>query len=134
MSREVIIDKNFQIKRKKFKHQLGFVREKETADAIFNVRRMQEAHLKKEKKLYMCFVVMEKAFDGVRQRQMESTMRKKGLLEVMTLAVMSLYDGAKMTNRVRFGFSEESEVKVGSSSRTCVVATVVCNNFMQAGV
>ena len=43
-------------------------------DAIFIVRRMQEEYQKKDKKLYMCFVDMEKAFhrmpsDGVGQEK-----------------------------------------------------------------
>ena len=64
----------------------------------------------KNKKLYMCFVDMEKAFDRVPKKVMEWTMRKKGLLEVIVRAVMSLYDGAK---RVGCAYSEEFEVKVG---------------------
>ena len=43
--------------------QFGFMPGKGTVDAIFIVRRMQEKYQKKNKKLYMCFVVMEKAFD-----------------------------------------------------------------------
>ena len=40
-------------------------------------------------------------------------MRKKGLLEVMVWAVMSLYDGAKTKVMVRFAYSEEFKVKFG---------------------
>ena len=40
-------------------------------------------------------------------------MRKKGLSEVIVLAVMSLYDGAKTRVRVGSAYSEEFEVKVG---------------------
>ena len=45
--------------------QFRFVPGKGTVDAIFIVRRMQEEYQKKDKKLYMCFVNMEKAFDRV---------------------------------------------------------------------
>ena len=62
-------------------------------DAIFIVRRVQEEY-QKDKKLYICFVDMEKAFDRVPRKVMEWAMRKKGLSEVMVRAVMSLYDGA----------------------------------------
>ena len=34
-------------------------------DTIFIVRRLQVEYQKKEKKLYMCFVDMQKAFDRV---------------------------------------------------------------------
>ena len=36
-----------------------------TIDAFFIVRRMQEKYREKNKKLYMCFVDLEKAFDRV---------------------------------------------------------------------
>ena len=86
---------------------------KGTVDAIFIVRRMREVYQKKDKKLYMCFVVMEKSFDRVPRKVMEWAMRKKGPSEVMVRAVMSLYDGAKTRVRVGSAYSEEFEVKVG---------------------
>ena len=36
-------------------------------DATFIVRRMQEEYQKKDKKLYMCFVGMKKAFDSAKK-------------------------------------------------------------------
>ena len=61
----------------------------------------------------MCFVDMEKAFDRVPRKVMKWAMRKKGLLEVIVWAVMSLYDGAKTRVRVGSAYLEEFEVKVG---------------------
>ena len=86
---------------------------KETVDAIFAVRRVQEKYQKKDKKLYMCFVEMEKAFDRVPRKVMELAMRKKGLSKVIVRAVMSLYDGAKTRVRVGSAYVEEFEVKAG---------------------
>ena len=91
----------------------GLMPRKGTVNAIFIVRRMQEKYQKKDKKLYMCFVGMEKAFDRVPRKVMEQAMRKKGLSEVMVRAVMSLYDGLKTRVRVGSAYSEELEVKVG---------------------
>ena len=93
--------------------QFGFMPGKRTVDAIFIVRRMQEEYQKKDKKLYMCFVDMEKAFDRVPRKVMKWAMRKKGLSEVIVRAVMRLYDGAKTRVRVGSAYSEEFEVKVG---------------------
>ena len=93
--------------------QFGFMPGKGTVDAIFIVRRMQEEYQKKDKKLYMCFVDMEKVFDRVPRKVMEWAMRKKGLSEVIVRAVMSLYDGAKTKVRVGSAYSEEFEVNVG---------------------
>ena len=47
-----------------------FIPGKGTVDAIFIGRRMQEEY-PKDKKLYMCFVDMEKAFNRVPQKVME---------------------------------------------------------------
>ena len=98
--------------------QFGFMPGKETVDAIFIVRRMQEEYQKKDKKLYMCFVDMEKAFDRVPRKVMEWAMRKKGLSEVIFRAVKSLYDGAKTRVRVGSAYSEEFEVKGGEHQGT----------------
>ena len=48
--------------------QLGFMTGRETTDALFVVQRMQEQYRDKKKKLYMCFVDIEKAFDRVPKR------------------------------------------------------------------
>ena len=95
------------------KMQFGFMPGKGTTDALFIVRRMQEEYLDKSKRLYMCFVDMEKAFDRVPRRVMEWAMRKKGLPEILVRAVMSLYESAKTRVRVEWGLSEEFPVSVG---------------------
>ena len=59
--------------------QFGFTVGKGTVDTIFIVRRMQEEYEKKDKKLYMCFVDMEIAFDRVPWQVMEWAMKKKVL-------------------------------------------------------
>ena len=56
----------------------GFMPGKATVDVIFIVRRMQEEY-QKDKKLHVCFVDMEKAFDKVPSKVMVKAMRKKGL-------------------------------------------------------
>ena len=43
----------------------------------------------REKKVCMCFVDLEKAFDRVSRKVMEWALRKKGLAEVLVQAVMS---------------------------------------------
>ena len=92
--------------------QFGFMPGKGTVDAIFIVRRVQEEYQKKNNKLYMCFVDIEKAFDRVPRKVMEWAMRKKGLSKVIVQTVMSLYDGAKIRVRIESAYSEEFKVKV----------------------
>ena len=93
--------------------QFGFMPGKGTIDAVFILRQLQEEYLDKPKKLYMCFVDLERAFDRVPRKVLEWAMRKRGIPEAMVRAVMSLFEGAKTRVRVGLKLSEEFEVKVG---------------------
>ena len=61
--------------------------ERGTIDAVFILRKMQEEYLAKGKKLCMCFVDLEKAFDRVPRK-------------VLVRSVMILYEAAKTWVRV----------------------------------
>ena len=74
---------------------------------------MQKKYGEKDKKLYMCFVDLEKAFDRVPRRVMQWALRKKGPLEILVKTVMSLYEGSKTKVKVGSEFSEEFYVAVG---------------------
>ena len=95
------------------KTQFGFMPERGTIDAVFMLRKMQEEYHAKGKKLCMCFVDLEKAFDRVPKKVLEWALRKKGIPEGLVRSVMSLYEGAKTRLRVDSELSEEIEVKVG---------------------
>ena len=73
---------------------------------------MQEEHHVKGKKLYMCFVDLQKAIDRVPRKVLEWAMRKKGIPEVLVRSVMSLYERAKTRVRVDSEMSDELEIKV----------------------
>jgi len=98
--------------------QFGFMPGKKSIDVLFIVRGMQEEYRANEKRMYMCFVDLEKAFDRVPRRVMEWAMRKKGLPKIMVKAVMSLYEGAKTKIRVGSGLPEEFIVTVGVHQRS----------------
>ena len=57
--------------------QFGFMPRRGTTDALLVVRRMQEKYRDKKKKLYMCFMDIDKAFDKVPRKVMEWAMRRK---------------------------------------------------------
>ena len=57
--------------------QFGFMPEKGTIDAVFTLSRMQKWYHANVKKLYMCFVDSEKAFDRVQRKVLEWAIRKK---------------------------------------------------------
>ena len=56
--------------------RFGFMPGRGTTNALFVVTRMHEKHRFKEIKLFMCFVNIEKAFDGVPREIIEWAMRK----------------------------------------------------------
>ena len=51
--------------------QFGFIPGRGTINALLIVRRMQKEYREKDKKSYMCFVNLEKAFDRVPRRVMQ---------------------------------------------------------------
>ena len=58
--------------------QFGFVPGRGTTDAIFVVRQLRE-YLAANKGLYMAFVDLEKAFDGVPRKVIRWVLRKLGV-------------------------------------------------------
>ena len=58
--------------------QFGFVPGRGTTDAIFAVRHLRE-YLAANKRLYMAFVDLEKAFDGVSRKVIRWALRKLGV-------------------------------------------------------
>ena len=93
--------------------QFGFMPGKGTTYALCILRRMQEEFRGREKKLYKCFVDLEKAFDRVPRKVMEWAIRKKRLAEVLVQAVMSLYECSRTKVRVGSRTSEKFGVRVG---------------------
>ena len=104
---------------------------KGTTDALFILRRMQEEFRGREKKLYMCFVDLEKAFDRVSRKVMEWALRKKSLLEVLVKAVMSLYEGSRTKVRVGSGLSEEFGIRVGVHQGSVISPLIFAKWLMQ---
>ena len=61
--------------------QFSFVLGRGTIDAIFVVRQLQEKYLAANKRLYMAFVDLEKAFDRVPPKVIWWALRKLGVDE-----------------------------------------------------
>ena len=93
--------------------QFGFVPGRGTTDAIFVVRQLQEKYLGVNKRLYMAFVDLEKAFDRVPRKVIWWSMRKLGVEEWIVRLVQGMYENARSRVRVGEGLSEEFVVKVG---------------------
>ena len=115
--------------------QCGFMPGKGTVDALFIVRMLQEKYAKKKKKLYMCFVDLEKAFDRVPRKVIEWSLRKKGVEERLVKVIMNMYLEAKTKVRVGSTLSSAFDVGVGvhqgsilSPFLFVIVMDVVCGS------
>ena len=93
--------------------QFGFVPGRGTTDAIFVVRQMQEKYLAVNKRLYMAFVDLEKAFNRVPRKVIWWALRKLGVKKWIVWLVQGMYANALSRVRVGEGFRKEFEVKVG---------------------
>ena len=77
------------------------------------ILRIHEEYNSRGKKLYICFVDLEKGFDRIVRKVLEWAMRKKRIQETCITLVKSLYEGANTRVRVNPELSEEFVVKVG---------------------
>ena len=93
--------------------QFDFIPGRGTTDAIFVVRQLQEKYLAANKRLYMAFIDLEKAFDQVPRKVISWAPRKLGVEWIVRL-VQGMYANARSLVRVGEGYSEEFEVKVGA--------------------
>ena len=93
--------------------QFGFVPGRGTTDAIFVIRQLQEKYLAANKRLYMAFVDLEKAYDRVPRKVIWWALRKLGVDEWIVRLVQGMYSNARSRVRVGEAYSEEFEVKVG---------------------
>ena len=80
--------------------QFGFVPGRGTTDAIFVVRQLQEKYLAGNKRLYMAFVDLEKAFDRVPRKVIWWALRKLGVEEWIVRLVQGMYANARSRVRV----------------------------------
>ena len=111
--------------------QFGFMKGKETTDAIFIVRQMQEKFRAEGKTLYFDFVDLEKAFDRVLREVIRSAMHKLGVEE--WLAIMLVYtDVVTVVSALRSAVNSNCfEVKV-SMHQGSTLSPLLFVNVMEA--
>jgi hypothetical protein len=93
--------------------QFGFIPGRGTTDAIFILRQMQEKYVGADRRLYMAFVDLEKAFDRVPRDVIWWAMRKLRVEEWLIRLVKCMYTNARSRVRVNDTYSDEFSVKVG---------------------
>ena len=77
-----------------------------TTDAIFIVSQLQEKYLAANKRLYMAFIDLEKAFDQVPRKVIWWALRKLGVDEWIVRLVQGMFSNARSRVRVGEGYSE----------------------------
>ena len=87
--------------------QFGFMPGKGTTHALFRpiLRKMQEEFCGRKKKLYMCFVNLEKAFDSVTESHYASNHGLLRALVFSSLIVQNLFDAFLRYTLFRHGTS-----------------------------
>ena len=93
--------------------QFGFIPGRGNTDTIFVVRQLQEKYLAANKRLYMAFVDLEKAFDWVPRKVIWWVLRKLGVEELIVRLVQGMHANVRSHVRVKEEYGEEFEVKVG---------------------
>ena len=87
--------------------QFGFVPGRDTTDAIFVVRQLQEKYLAANKRLSLASVDLEKAFDRVPRKVIWWALRKLGVEEWIVRLVQGMYANAWSRVHVGEEYSEE---------------------------
>ena len=93
--------------------QYGFVADKGTTEVIFILKQLQEKYMENDKELYLVFVDLEKAFDRVPRVLIESSLRRKGVVECYVKAVRKMYKEVLSQVKVKGLDSKEFAVRVG---------------------
>ena len=93
--------------------QFGFAPGRVPTDTIFVVRQLQEKYLAANKRRYMAFLDLEKAFDRVPRKIILWALRKVGVEKWIVRLVQGMYANARSHVRVGERYSQEFEVKVG---------------------
>ena len=93
--------------------QFRFRAGRDTTDAIFIVRQVQERFLAKGKDLWMAFVDLEKAFDRVPSEVLWWALRSAGVEEWIVNVIKAMYSDSAMSVKLQQCESSAFDVKLG---------------------
>ena len=92
--------------------QFGFMSGRGTTDAIFIVRQIQEAYIRRNRNLFFAFVDLEKAFDRVPRKVLWWALRKVSIPEWIVRVIQVMHQNARSQVRVNNLFSDVSMCKL----------------------
>ena len=93
--------------------QFGFMSVRGTTDAIFIVRQIQKACIRKNQNPYFTFIDLKKGFDRAPKKVLWCALRKFGVPEWIVCVIQVMYQNAKIQVRVSNLFSDVFNVQVG---------------------
>jgi hypothetical protein len=109
---------------------MGLRKGKGTRDAIYQLRTICERSLQMYKKVYLCFVYYQKAFDRVRHDKLLEVMEKAGISELERRLIINLY--WKQQAAVRWDNEISRYVNIKSGIRQgCIISPILFNLYCE---
>src|SRR5438132_8374760 len=118
------------IERQLSESQLGFRKGKGARDAIFKLRMIGERTLKMGRKLYLCFVDYQKAFDRVKHNKLRDVMAKVGIPELEIRLIIDLYWNQHASVRVEGECSRSFSIRRGVR-QGCIISLILFNLYSE---
>src|SRR6478735_3722092 len=110
--------------------QMGFRKGKGTRDAIFQLRLISERSLQVDKKVYMCFVDYQKAFDRVNHDKLLEVMEKAGIPELEQRLIINLYWHQQAAVRWDNDISRYVSIRKGVR-QGCIISLILFNLYSE---
>jgi len=110
--------------------QMGFRKGKGTRDAIFQLRMINERCLQMGKKVYMCFVDYQKAFDRVNHDKLLQVMELAGIPELERRLIINLYWHQQAAVRWDNEISRFVDIKRGVR-QGCIISPILFNLYSE---
>ena len=126
----VVIEKVMKVTEHKIcEEQAGFRKGRGCVDQIFILRLVVEKFLAKNKKLYVAFMDLEKAYDKVEWEALWEVLKIYGVGGKLLKAVQAFYRNSRACVRVNGKVSEEFDIHVGVR-QGCVMSPWLFNIYM----
>ena len=110
-------------------YQCGFRPQRSCSDQIFSLRRLSELAVAKQRRLYLAFVDLLKAFDSVNRAALWVVLLQSGLPEDLVRVLADLHQDTTCRMRVRSSHSQPFRMEFGVQ-QGCPLAPFLFNLFM----
>ena len=109
--------------------QGGFREGRSCIDQIFTLKQLMEKMIEKNKKMYVAFVDLEKAYDTMSRKKLWRVLEGYNICGKLLTGIKALYEGSQACVRVESRVSQWFEIRQGVR-QGCVLSPVLFNIFM----